>query len=222
MKPRIFFASAIFFCFFSTSTIALACPTIDGLADVNCDGKLKILAFGDSITFGRRDFAYTYNSVRRGYPGRLRLLFPNATVINSGVPGENSYYGKKRIKSVLAKVKRADYVIILEGVNDYFSPVRSPSLTRAHLLSMVRAAQATGAVTLLSKLTPVDRVGEYQWAQSVNEAIADITTLDFSGLTLNLLSYDGLHPNGKGYDYMANTIANSLMDISQQLLNPQP
>ncbi len=31
---------------------AMACPDVEGLVDVNCDGEMKIMAFGDSITAG--------------------------------------------------------------------------------------------------------------------------------------------------------------------------
>ena len=56
--------------------LVYACPDIDGMLDLNCDGEGVIVAFGDSITDGVGD------SSGLGYPGRLNLLFPSATVYN--------------------------------------------------------------------------------------------------------------------------------------------
>ena len=49
-----------------------ACPDIDALVDVNCDGKLVFFFYGDSITYGLRDIAVGLNGKPLGYPGRLK------------------------------------------------------------------------------------------------------------------------------------------------------
>jgi hypothetical protein len=55
---------------------------IAGLRDVNGDGKLVILCFGDSVTKG---------SARGTYPGMLRRLLENqAKVGNAGIFGERT------------------------------------------------------------------------------------------------------------------------------------
>ena len=104
-----------FFLFlFASTKSALACPDIDGLVDLNCDRRLTIICFGDSITAGVADEAGL------GYPGRLRLLLPNATIFNVGISGERTPTGRVRAPGVFATVANPDYIIILEGVNDFF------------------------------------------------------------------------------------------------------
>ena len=60
------------------------------MVDINCDEKVQILCFGDSITKGIAD------ELGVGYPGRLFGFFPNADVINLGNPGEDSARGVTR------------------------------------------------------------------------------------------------------------------------------
>ncbi len=188
---------------------AYACPDANGLVDINCDGKVEIITFGDSITYGERD------STGLGYPGRINQIFPNAQVVNLGVSGESSQRGRSRASSAFSVGVDPDYIIVLEGVNDYFLDDRSSSKTRSNLLSIVNRGEDSGAITLLAKLTAVKRSGQSSWVRSVNNAISSYAEIDFYMLGDQILSSDNLHPNDNGYQAMAEVAANVLLDVSE-------
>lgn len=188
---------------------AMACPDIDGLVDVNCDGSLVILAFGDSITRGSGD------SLGLGYPGRLQPLLPHAHIFNYGIPGENSYTGNRRSTGVFAELSYADYVIILEGINDYWFESRDARGTSNNLFAMLRRARTHGSAVLLGTLTPAYRENQIGWVLAVNGIIRPATSVDFFSLGRGILSGDVLHPNGDGYQRMAELVATSLVAYNQ-------
>jgi lysophospholipase L1-like esterase len=187
-----------------------ACPLIDGLLDNNCDGRLVILAFGDSITYGVQD------SSRLGYPGRLNLLFPHATMVNLGKPGERTSSGRNRAPQKFALYPDADYVIVLEGVNDYFNPLRNAAGTRSNILSIVRSGANIGAISLLANLTAIKRSYQVSWVSSVNSAIRPYRNIDFYSLGTSIISSDQLHPNGSGYQRMAEVAYTELLDATRR------
>lgn len=189
---------------------AHCCPDIDGLLDVNCDQKLEIVTFGDSITNGVAD------SAKLGYPGRLKLIAPNANIYNYGKAGEKTPDGRVRAPARFANHPDADFVIILEGVNDYFLTSHSASATRSNLLSMVNSGKNTGGITLLAKLTAIKRDFQKPWVSAVNSAIAPYTSIDFYSLGTGIISSDQLHPNGAGYQQMANLLYTTLLLITSQ------
>lgn len=192
-----------------SSSNAFSCPDIDGLVDLNCDRKLIIVAFGDSITYGRAD----PNGL--GYPGRLKLHhFPNAIIINLGKPGEDTVRGKARAARTLPAYLGADYVIVLEGVNDYWLRNRSSYKTRNNVLSIVSTAQNIGAVTLLGNLTEIKRSRQKGWVSSVNSRLNPYRQIDFYSLGEGIISSDLIHPNGNGYNQMAALAASMLIAYS--------
>lgn len=186
----------------------LACPDIDGLVDGNCDRFLVIVCFGDSITFGRGD-----SPVTLGYPGRIARVFPHAQVINLGKPGENTANGRSRAANNFPKYPNADYVIVLEGVNDYFMADRSAQRTRDNVLSMIRSGKNQGAITLLGNLTPVRRDYQKSWVSGVNREVNPYRQINFFALGEGIISGDLLHPNAGGYGEMANLVAQTLITI---------
>lgn len=188
---------------------ASACPDANGLVDLNCDGQVLVLAFGDSITDGERD------STGLGYPGRLNQLLPQAEVVNLGVSGEETRSGRSRASREFSRRSEADYIVILEGVNDYFSEDRSSSYTRSNLYSMVSSGENTGAITLLAKLTAVRRSYQKSWVRSVNNAIASRTRVDFYSLGEGIISGDLLHPDNGGYQEMAELLASVLINVGE-------
>lgn len=186
-----------------------ACRDIDGLTDLNCDKKLVVVTFGDSITYGRGD------STGLGYPGRLNLLFPNITVVKLGVPGEDTGRGKARAARELPVIPEADYTIILEGINDYFVPTHTVEGTKGNLVSIIRTARAAGAHSLTSTLTDIKRTSaQLTWVSQVNSAIKSFTQLDYHSLGKSIISSDRLHPNDSGYQRMAEYVANYLLSLS--------
>lgn len=191
-------------CFFQLN-IVQACPDIDGLMDVNCNRKLEIIAFGDSTTYGRSDEADM-----GGYPGRLQQTFPNAIIYNLGKPGEKTSYGRIRASLTFRQIASADYVIILEGVNDYWEPNHTSQGTASNLFAIVNHAKNIGALTLLATLTPVKREDQKPWVRSVNSRIYAWTAIDFYSLGESIISWDKVHPDAYGYTLMRDLAAQAL------------
>ena len=207
MKTLSYFS--FLFLFICCASPALAeCSKIDGLLDINCDGKLVIEAFGDSITRGEGD------SADIGYPGRLLVYFPYAIIRNYGRSGEDTPRGKTRARTLFPHNPDADYVILLEGVNDYWDTGHSSTRTRSNLYSIMNYGARIGAIVLLGNLTQVKRGNQAPWVRAVNSRIKAQADLDFYSLGNKILSGDGLHPNANGYDRMAAVVANKLLDIS--------
>jgi lysophospholipase L1-like esterase len=195
---------------------AYPCPPIDGISDINCDGKLVILCFGDSITFGRGD------STGLGYPGRLKMMLPSATVINRGVPGENTYTGRVRAAAEFPKYQ-ADYIVILQGVNDFWVNNRnaSPAVTRNNLLEIKALAESLGAHAVLANLLPVNRTDQGPWPVRVNNLINPFVQVDFFSLGKRIL-VDNLHPGGSGYHQMALRVRDYLLTVPPSNNIPPP
>ncbi len=180
-----------------------------GLRDVNGDGTIVILCFGDSITQG---------SLRGVYPSRLEtLLEGRASVLREGVTGEATSEGRARLAEVLAD-SAPDYVIILEGINDGCNvPV---DVVVENLRAMVSAVRAHGAVPLLGTVfVSSDLMGGFwrECAARINVAMRalDAQRIDFAGAIgerWDELTVDGLHPNSRGVDVLATRAAKALLN----------
>lgn len=187
-----------FLALFIAPCASWACPDHNGILDVNCDGKVIIVTFGDSITRGVSD------NLGIGYPGRLQQMLPDTTVINLGNPGEQTPSGRSRAAKNFATYANADFYLILEGVNDYWITGYKSSKTRDNLLSMVRSGNSHGGLVLLGNLTQVKRSYQKSWVSSVNSKINPYRQIDYYSLGSGIISSDNLHPNGNGYTAMAN------------------
>ena len=175
-------------------------PLVAGLRDVNRDGKLEILCFGDSVTKG---------SGRGTYPGMLRRLLENrAQVTNQGIFGERTVEGRVRLLKLLAN-DHFDYVLVLEGINDRCKPDVD---TAGNLRQMITDVRASGAVPLVGTLFAWSEKGtgaDRSCLPATNAAIRELpaTTLEFAKLIENRWSellLDELHPNTRGYTVLAN------------------
>ena len=165
-----------------------------------------ILAFGDSLTVGIG--AAKANS----YPSVLAEL-TGLTVINSGVSGETTDNGLKRLRDVLDNTN-PDLLVLLEGGNDILRN-RNLSETKANLAAMIELAQSQGI--------PVVLIGVPQKALFSNSAplygeLADKYQLVFDdSLIAKLqrspsLKSDHIHFNDEGYRKMASDIVELLKD----------
>lgn len=79
-----------------------------------------------------------------------------------------------------------------------------------------RSAERSGGIPLLSKLTKVRRAYQIGWVSAVNSAISHHTSVDFYSLGTSILSSDGLHPTGSGYQKMAELLSRRLPIISER------
>jgi lysophospholipase L1-like esterase len=170
-------------------------PQLPPLAD-----DAMVLAFGDSLTHG------TGANDAESYPAVLAAA-TGLTVVNAGIPGEESDAGLARLPELLAK-EQPDLVILGHGGNDLLRK-RDLNLTKANLRQMVELAQASGAsVVLLGIPKPGLFIGthplyrELAEAEQVpveDEALADI-------LSDAQLKSDAIHPNAAGYAELAAAI----------------
>ncbi len=194
--------------FFIVLVAASVCSAEDAPAE-----KIRIVAFGDSITAG---FGATPYSVF------LQQLLDanecNAVVINEGFSGEESFEGASRIDQVLAR-HAPNYILLMEGANDVRSGV-SAQITAASLATMMDKAREAGAVPIVSAITPNTESGS-EWLvipQVYNPAIQQeaaersVTYVDnyaaLQGENWGQYNFDGLHMTNQGQSVLANNFFN--------------
>jgi lysophospholipase L1-like esterase len=221
----------------SPAAFAEAAPGAVPLRDMNGDGKVEVLAFGDSITYGVGDGIKPGEYVEEitssdnpgGYPRRLKNLL-GVPVRNAGVPGEELVAsGVYRVASVVTN-SSADVVVLLEGSNDAVHVVSRGDYSRA-LQKAINVARADGKQVVLitvprpsdmhASLTPFTEA----YAEAVRElaTINDLPVADMQRAWSNACADpfqcqlynlpEGLHPNTLGYDHMAQTVAATLLNI---------
>jgi lysophospholipase L1-like esterase len=166
----------------------------------------KILAFGDSITFG-------YGAKRsQSYPAQLQLL-SHKKIINAGIPGENSTDGLQRLKSILDQSNDFETIIICHGANDILHHSSVQKLTQ-NIQAMVKLAKSKGINVLLIGVVNFDLQNLKTLA--LYEKIAKKEQTAYNGTVLQKieanpqLKSDYIHPNAKGYKLMASEIYRSL------------
>jgi lysophospholipase L1-like esterase len=171
-----------------------------------------IIGFGDSITKGWPYVIYSPNGGRvGGYEPTLETLLNNigkpSQVFNYGVGGEITPSGVNRISNVLG-ARRANYILILEGINDYTGGISS-STTLFNLGVMIDKSLAYGVTPVIGTLTPYPPHNvESLYNQHIRRIAQEKDALlaDQYGVlrsNWNALNKDGLHPNNAGYQAMA-------------------
>lgn len=159
-----------------------------------------ILAFGDSLTFGkgaRQD---------ESYPVILADL-SSRKVVNAGISGELSQEGLTRFPGVLDK-HEPSLVILCHGGNDI---LRKKDLVEVenNLKKMVKIASERGINTVL---LGVPKPGIFLKSADFYKRIADEHNLVFINdlipeiLSDNNLKSDTVHPNKSGYKRIAEKI----------------
>jgi len=200
-----------------------------------------ILSFGDSLTAGVSSVCGTgpgCSVTITGYPQRLeswlRARYPAQAVAvqGAGSPGEcasadgcNGTAGRMRLPGTISAIH--DLVVILEGVNDTNAIVSDNFIVDA-LRAMVQTAKSAGKSVILCGLLPVkpnEDTGQYKAdpgrIASMNGRLALLADAEgvpfvnmvaaFGSAFQPLLSPDGLHPNGAGYQRMAEAIGNTVV-----------
>ncbi|MBD3647302.1 MAG: arylesterase [Pseudomonadales bacterium] len=165
-----------------------------------------ILAFGDSLTWG------TGVSASMSYPAVLEEL-TGLEVVRSGVPGELSRDGLKRLDTVLREVE-PDLVILCHGGNDVLRRL-NPAQTEANLKAMIRLVRDHGsevAVLAVPKfgLFPepwdyYERIQEEMQVPVEYDVLADLESD-------SAMKSDRVHFNSAGYRKMAEATRELLRD----------
>lgn len=176
----------------------MACGGQPQLAPLPADAR--ILAFGDSLTFG------TGAPRGEGYPEVLAEL-TGLEVINAGIPGETSSQGRERLPGALAE-HRPDLVVLVHGGNDTLR--RQPqTVTRANLEAMIRDIRAAGAeVVMLAVpgaslgLAPPEYYAEVAGQEGVPLDAGSLRRL----MRASEYKSDQVHFNGPGYRRMAEAV----------------
>jgi len=159
--------------------------------------EARILAFGDSLTHGTGvDSSVSYPAVLERRLGRR--------VIESGVPGELSAEGRRRLPRVLDRV-RPDLLILCHGGNDILRG-RDGARTRANLAAMVRMAQERDIDVVLIGVPTRGLFTDtadfyYEVAEETGVPLEDEVVADI--IAEPALKSDAVHPNAAGYGRMA-------------------
>jgi len=171
-------------------------PAIERLA-----ADAVILAYGDSLTFG------TGAQSHESYPAVLEKLV-SRKVENRGIPGEVTAAGLARLPGVLDEV-RPKLLILCHGGNDLLRKLDEAQSVE-NLRGMIRAAKERGiAVALVG----VPKPGFFPAPPAFYETLAAEFNLPYEGESLkailsdNELKYDLVHPNAKGYQRFASSLA---------------
>jgi acyl-CoA thioesterase-1 len=166
-----------------------------------------ILAFGNSLTHG------TGAGGGAAYPQLLADMSAHA-VVNSGVPGEETDAGLKRLPGEL-EASRPALVIIAHGGNDILRR-RDIARTKENLRQMITLAQGAGAEVLL---VAIPRPGLLLSAHPMYEELADELGVPLESRALAdilgepALKSDGVHPNADGYRRLAEALAAKLREV---------
>lgn len=215
---------------------ARACPQINGLIDYNCDGVLKVTFTGDSVVSGVGDIIRP-----AGYVGRLATLLTDSNVKNLGMPGVTSIRLLRKYKESFAsplhnpvkvRSRNADIYVIDVGRNDYYN-FKSPSITVRNikrLVSFIKEAvvelNGVEPFVVVSTLIPTSRLFQISFIKEVNRLLLDEKRrglpvfLRFDQFSADsILSVDGLHPDGNGYDKIAIFIEEYIFGRLQEQLH---
>ena len=185
-----------------------------------------VLAVGDSLTAG-------YGLPEsEAYPAQLERKLRQAgyrwQVINAGISGETSSGTLSRVDWIL-KLK-PDIVILETGANDGLRGV-DPRLTQANIDKTVSALQAKGVVVVLAGMQMLSNLG-----QNYVERFAGIYPALASKHALILIPFflsrvagepalnqaDGIHPLGKGYEIVVETVYPYLIQAIERKRGGRP
>jgi len=174
-------------------------------------GEQRVVFYGDSITdgWGRRPETGTF--------------FPGKPYVNRGISGQTTPQMVVRFRQDVIDLHPAA-VLILAGTNDIAGNTgpMTPEMTEDNFSSMADLAHANGIKVILASITPVF---DYPWKhgmepapkiRAINAWLKDYceqhgyTYLDYytsltgpDGGMKPGISFDGVHPNEKGYAIMA-------------------
>jgi len=170
----------------------------------------NVVAFGDSLTAG------VGAGAGEDYPSALSKMV-GTTVLNAGVSGDTTEGALARMQAdVLERDPRI--VIVGLGGNDFLRGVPIAS-TEANLREIVRSIHRAGAmVVILGFRFPSLSVSyEKMYARVAEEERCLLVGDLLDGILSNpSLKSDDIHPNGRGYQLMAERVAGPLRKLSKK------
>jgi len=169
----------------------------------------KILAFGDSLTYG---FG-SQDPETQSYPARLQRL-TGQPVVNAGVNGETSAEGLRRIGPLLRE-SHPGLVILCLGGNDILQR-RSRQELKENLRGIILRIRASGAKIFLIAVPDFGLLGLHplplyrELAQEYDLPMEEDLLPGI--LSQPALKSDPVHPNALGYRRMAERIYQRLKE----------
>jgi len=183
--------------------------------------------FGDSITYAEE----------HGYLPKLEVMLSQkygpSKVFNEGVGGEGTPDGLARMDIALAN-HPARYLMLMEGTNDVIFLEMSMDTAAFNLEAMARKCLNYGAFPLLATIIPRN---DWRWSLQIyknrifdlNSKIRSLTEKTkiplvdqfnafyyypaSQGGWTSLLLPDGVHPNEKGFTFMAETWLSAIVPL---------
>ncbi|MDX1630325.1 MAG: GDSL-type esterase/lipase family protein [Thermoanaerobaculia bacterium] len=207
------------------------------------NAQSRYVAFGDSITAG------VGAEDDRGYPPRLEEMLqennPGTTVENQGVPGETTVEGLTRIEEVLEAGQGT--ILLMEGTNDVSQSISSETIV-FNLEEIARKTESAGweivHATVIPRRPDSSSPRKLQINGNLNRALR--ASVGARGLELadpfevfgstpdrfdRLYSDDPNdrvgHPNGEGYELMAEVFRDVILGVDSvppvpSFLRPEP
>ena len=178
----------------------------------------KLLILGDSISAGY-GLKESENWVQL-LETSLRLSGRDFKIINSSISGDTTIGGLSRIESDLEKHK-PNYVLVELGGNDALRgyPIKK---IKSNLLKIIDASFANGANPIIMQIRIPPNYGKNYVVsfESIYSEIAEeknIPLLTFLlekvALDKSLMQLDGIHPNQKAQQIIANQVEKELLSI---------
>lgn len=219
----------------ATASSAIACPTIGGLIDFNCDGKHRVVATGDSFVVGIGDDKLQPEG---GYIVRLKEHFPDSELVKLGLRGATAqgllaFYKQLFVKQPKSKIARqlgyADVLIIDIGRNGYFSE-DTPEFTATAVRRLAKYLEIEikkrfkyAPIIAIATEAPTTRGYQRSFVADLNDVLLASQTssmpplIRFDLLDPSFISWDGLHPSSAGHRELARYVAEFVGGEAQQL-----
>jgi acyl-CoA thioesterase-1 len=181
------------------------------------DDRLRIVAFGDSLTAGLGVAA------EDAYPAQLQRRLDSEgfryRVINAGVSGDTTAGGLRRVEWVLKS--RPEIVILELGANDGLRGLKLEE-TKTNLERIIQRCREASVVVVLAgmKLPPNYGLEYTTGFESMYAALAKqygLTLIPFflegvAGST-SLNQADGIHPTREGYRIIAERVSQTVKPL---------
>lgn len=173
----------------------------------------KIVAFGDSLTFG-----YAVPE-EKNYPSQLqKLLLHRNEVLNYGINGNTTSDGLLRINEVMNK-ENPKLVLLNLGGNDFLRKIPEQE-TIANLKSIIKSIKSHDSQIILMGVPKPNFLGEYIGLKDASifkqiakeENVIYIEDIFSKYLSDREYKVDLIHLNAQGYELVAQKIFNEMIN----------
>ncbi|MBN8495667.1 GDSL-type esterase/lipase family protein [Accumulibacter sp.] len=170
----------------------------------------RVLAFGDSITFG------SGAAPGEDYPARLAAI-SGWQIDNAGIPGDTAEAAQARIRAALGETRPA-LVIVELGGNDFLRR-RPEKAVKEDLRAIVAAIRQSGIPVVLVAVPKLSLIGVATSRLPDSTIYAELAREEklpvVEGVLAAVLSdpalkADPIHPNASGYRKLAEGVAEQL------------